>query len=205
MIQWTVFDAGTAARIAGHLSPGATLRVESGDAMEHALQAEGAVSLVLLPSGNDGQVLLARLERKSPAIPKLFEVTAENLPHFVPVFMPEPAQQAPSVTWTDCNRAPSLENAQAQELSTTRLPEKDQVVDDQSAALVDSQEAGSSPKLNIPKNEEPVTFQAGGFLGLSDEPVYRTDYEPKPRKGWQRLSNRLLRGLQKRVPPAVRK
>jgi len=158
MTRWTVFDTNTASVVASQLVAGGSMQLASGDPLAAALAAEDQVSYALLPSEHGGQVILARIERKRQAFAK---------PEAIPS---SPVAEVPTTVLTDV---------------ATAFPESPQVtygVTEENRHTEDSNVDSTLP----PAENSPIRYEAGGFLGLTDEPVFPTDYR-SPKKWWQRL------------------
>jgi hypothetical protein len=191
------FDPQTASALVAKTRTAAQLG--HGSPLKAALANEGESTLLMRASaGNDLLVVNVRHPQRTPRVvvqPVARQGTRNENPRSAAPPVRKPAEPAPQaskpVVASKVESAPDVSRSVA---VPRAAPAQQQANPVESAipSRSDMSKAVLPTRADAPKKpaaraeDEPVAYEATGFLGLGDSPLYEEDLQPQPKKKWWR-------------------
>jgi hypothetical protein len=201
------FDPQTASALVAKTRTAAQLG--HGSPLKAALANEGEATLLMRAStSNDVLVVSVRHPQPAPQVVAPLVTTSEvtrsegrrnsapppnkpamPAPH---VSKPAPPPKVESVRGTATSAAPiAAAPAPATPAPAAPAQQKAKPVTSAITSHSDASDSTLAKQADVPKkpaarDDEPVAYEATGFLGLEDSPLYAEDLEPQPKKKWWR-------------------
>jgi hypothetical protein len=175
-----------------------------GSPLKAALANEGEATL-LMRASTSNEVLVVSVRHPQPA-PQVVaplvtrsEVTRSEGPRNTApparqsampapqVSKPSPPPKVESVRGTATSAAPTPATpAAATPAQQEAKPVQSAITSHSDASKATLPKQADVPKKPAARDDEPVAYEATGFLGLEDSPLYAEDLEPQPKKKWWR-------------------
>jgi hypothetical protein len=196
------FDPQTASALVAKTRTAAQLG--HGSPLKAALANEGEATL-LMRASTSNEVLVVSVRHPQPApqivappVARSSVTRSEGPRNTAPpprnpgmpasqVSKPAPPPNVESVRGTATSAAPApAAPAPATPAQQETKPVKSAIASHSDASDSTLPKQADVPKKPAARNDEPVAYEATGFLGLEDSPLYAEDLEPQPKKKWWR-------------------